>query len=207
MNNESKLILSDEEQLLVNNTQWILTKRIIIEKAMLLFGSMSQHMQAVIEKESWLPEPVVRSSPKITRGENYLQLPYVMLDYPRCFDADNIFAVRTMFWWGNFFSITLHLSGNYKKQFQQNILNNLFSTKQGFFICVHENQWHHHFETGNYIPVDQLSGNELNAIIAAKPFIKLAVRFPLHEWDHVITKLDGSFAEIVKMLKDQLPRR
>ena len=55
---------------------------------------------------------IVQSTPKIAKGENYLQLPYVLLDYPRCFDKENIFAIRTMFWWGNFFSITLHLSGS-----------------------------------------------------------------------------------------------
>ncbi|MGB5007308.1 MAG: hypothetical protein WBO39_10250 [Ferruginibacter sp.] len=202
MNPGSKLMLSDEELQLVNNREWILTKRIIIEKAMVLFGMVSHNMQAVIEKEkNWLPAAVVRSSPKIAKGENYLLLPYLLLDYPRCFEADNIFAVRTMFWWGNFFSITLHISGIYKNRFQQNIMDNLVSVKQDFFICVHESQWHHHFEEDNYKPLDQLKRHEINEIIAAKPFIKLAVHFPLPEWDHVTERMDVTFREIIELLK------
>ena len=59
-----------------------------------------------------LPEAVIQSSPKITRGENYQLLPYVILDYPRCFQKEQVFAIRTMFWWGKGISITLHVSGN-----------------------------------------------------------------------------------------------
>ncbi|MBK7123648.1 MAG: hypothetical protein IPH68_13060 [Chitinophagaceae bacterium] len=202
MNPGSKLMLSDEELQLVNNREWILTKRIIIEKAMALFGMVSHNMQSVIEKEKyWLPATVVRSSPKIAKGENYLLLPYLLLDYPRCFEGENIFAVRTMFWWGNFFSITLHISGIYKNQFQQNIMDNLVSVKQDFFICVHESQWHHHFEEDNYKPLDQLKRHEINEIIAAKPFIKLAVHFPLPEWDHVTERMDVTFRKIIELLK------
>ena len=64
-----------------------------------------------------LPEEVLIQSPKISRGENYNGLPYVMLDYPRCFGKEDVFAMRTMFWWGNFFSITWHLKGKYSKEY------------------------------------------------------------------------------------------
>ena len=64
----------------------------------------------------------------------------------------DIFAIRTMFWWGNFFSITLHLSGIYKTMFAQKIIACYELLKEtDFFICVHEEQWQHHFEKDNYI--------------------------------------------------------
>jgi len=202
MNPGSKLMLSGEELQLVNNREWILTKRIIIEKVMAMFGLVSQHMQAVIEKEKgWLPAAIVQSSPKIAKGENYLLLPYLLMDYPRCFEKENIFAVRTMFWWGNFFSITLHVSGIYKTLFEQQIMDNLAAVKQHFFICVHENQWHHHFEGDNYKPINRLAGPEINRIISAKPFIKLAVHFPLDEWEQVPAGMDVAFREMIELLK------
>ena len=99
MNIDSKIMLSDDELQLVTNTQWILTKRTIMNKVNALLGDVAAHQQQAIENEkAWLPSAVVLSAPKIARGENYLQLPYLLLDYPRCFDAANIFAVRTMFW-------------------------------------------------------------------------------------------------------------
>ncbi len=202
MNPASKLMLSDEEQQLVNNPGWILTKRIIIDKVNNLLGYLAENQKEVIEKEKdWLPATVVRSTPKIAKGENYLGLPYLLLDYPRCFEDDNIFTVRTMFWWGNFFSITLHVSGTYKNMFQQKIIGNLFTAKQDIFICIHENQWHHHFEADNYINAKLLSVNELTAIISTKQFVKLAVKFPLHEWNNITALMDESFKAMIEMLK------
>ncbi len=203
MNKFSKLMLSAEEQQLVNNAGWILTKRVIIDKVNELLGYCSENQKAVIEREKdWLPVAVIQSTPKIAKGENYLQLPYVLLDYPRCFDAENIFAVRTMFWWGNFFSMALHLSGTYKQLFGQKITENLVTAPGDFFICINENQWQHHFEADNYIPVKQLSQKELQAIISKNKFVKLAVKFPLHQWNDVHVLMDESFAAIIKMLKD-----
>lgn len=203
MNTFSKLTLSDDEQQLVTNTAWILTKRKIIDKVDLLLGDVSVRQQAVIENEKdWLPAAVVLSTPKIAKGENYLGLPYLLLDYPRCFNSDDIFAVRTMFWWGNFFSITLHLSGNYKERYQQKIIENISAVKQDVFICVHESQWQHHFEADNYISIKKLQEDALRKMIVEKPFIKLAISFPLHPWNDIPSLLDGSFTELISMLKD-----
>jgi hypothetical protein len=201
MSNISKLMLSDEEQQLVNNSGWILTKRAIIDKVCQLLSHAAESQKEIIEKEkNWLPQNITRSTPKIAKGENYLQLPYVLLDYPRCFDAADIFAVRTMFWWGNFFSMTLHVSGTYKKMFQEKILD-VDNANPGFFICIHESQWHHHFEPHNYIPVKQLSAKERQDIIRDNQFIKLAVQFPLQQWNDMPKLLDGSFKAIIEMLK------
>jgi hypothetical protein len=202
MNDFSKLMLSDEERQLVNNPGWILTKRVIIDKVCRLLGSVSQDQRVMIENEKdWLPLAVVQSTPKISKGENYLRLPYVLLDYPRRFDSENIFAVRTMFWWGNFFSISLHLSGIYKQMFQQKIIENLHSDSPNIFICIHENQWHHHFGADNYINAGQITNNELEEIIGKKNFIKLALKFPLQQWNDIPVLLEGSFKEMIGMLK------
>ena len=196
-------MLSDDELQLVTNTDWILTKRKIIDKVNGLLVLVAANQQRVIENEkAWLPVAVVLSTPKIARGENYLQLPYLLLDYPRCFDAENIFAVRTMFWWGNFFSITLHLSGIYKEKFQQKIIENIGAVEQDVFICIHENQWQHHFEADNYTAIKELSKEALQDMIIEKQFIKLAIKFPLQPWAALPALLNKSFLEIIKLLKD-----
>jgi hypothetical protein len=203
MNLDSKLMLSDDELQLVTNTSWILTKRKIMDTVNLFLGDIAEKQKQVIENEKvWLPEAVVLSTPKIAKGENYLQLPYLLLDYPRCFDADNVFAVRTMFWWGNFFSITLHLSGKYKEKFQQKIIENVDAVTQEVFICVHESEWQHHFEAGNYISVKQFSAAGLMDMVHKKQFIKLAIKFPLQPWAALPDLLNKSFLEIIKILKD-----
>ena len=202
MNSFSKILLSTDELQLVTNTDWILTKRKIMDKVNVLLGDISGHQKLMIENESnWLPCEVVQSTAKIAKGENYLQLPYMLLDYPRCFNDGNIFAVRTMFWWGNFFSITLHLSGSYKTMFQQKIIENLSAVKQQVFVCINESQWQHHFEADNYTDIKKTGKNELQEMILEKQFIKLAIKFPLQSWDTIPSLIDKAFEELIKMLK------
>ena len=203
MNKFSKLMLSDEEQQLVNNSHWILTKRIILDKVHQLFGDVAGKQKIIIQHEKdWLPAAVLLSEAKISKGENYLQLPFLILDYPRCFDGDNIFAVRTMFWWGNFFSITIHLSGSYKLMYQENLIINFDKLKQGvFYLCINESQWHHHFEDDNYISVNNLTQKEIVTIIRQKQFIKLAVKFRLQQLDDIPALLEKTYKEMIEMLK------
>jgi len=203
MNTDPKIMLSDDELQLVTNANWILTKRRVMEKVDQLLGSIAANQKRIIENEKdWLPGEVVRSEPKIAKGENYLQLPYMLLDYPRCFDAQNIFAVRTMFWWGNFFSITLHLSGKYKEAFREKIIANIGSVKQDIFICIHENQWQHHFEADNYTGIKQMTIDGLSGAINKKQFIKLGIKFPLQPWAAIPALLDEAFLEMIRLLKD-----
>lgn len=203
MNNFSKLMLSDEEQQLVNNSGWILTKRVIIDKVHQLLGDVLVTQKATVHNaKNLLPAAVILSEAKISKGENYLQLPFLILDYPRCFDAENIFAVRTMFWWGNFFSITIHLSGIYKLLYQDNLISAYDNLKSGeFYLCINESQWHHHFEEDNYKAVDKLTQQETETIIRQKQFIKLAVKFPLHQWNEIPALLEKKYTEIIDMLK------
>ena len=196
-------MLSDGEMQLVSNTEWILTKRKIIEKINTLFGNLIVKMQdIVLAEEKYLPPAVIISTPKIAKGESYLQLPYVLLDYPRCFDKENIFAIRTMFWWGNFFSCTLHLSGSYKKKFEQALLkNSSIMQKNNFYICSNKDEWEHHFETANYLPADKLTAEEITIIVQQQHFVKVAARFSLHEWNKIDVLLEKSFSDVIHLLK------
>jgi hypothetical protein len=203
MADRSKLILSHGEMELVTNTDWILTKRVIIDKVNVMFGALAESMRLIIfAAQETLPPAVILSAPKIAKGENYEQLPYVLLDYPRFFEKENIFAVRTMFWWGNFFSCTLHLSGQYKQQFEQVLLRNLHALKKNdFYICINENEWEHHFETVNYKATTGLDAQEIKSIMNQQQFIKLAAKFSLHQCNEMDVLLENCFSAIIQLLK------
>jgi len=201
MKHPSKLTLSDEELQLVNNTGWILTKHDIIRRVYEMFGGLSEKYKTAVEKEP-LPLILVQSSPKISKGENYKQLPYVILDHPRSFEAENIFAIRSMFWWGNFFSITLQLSGEYKKMFEKNLVANFELLKQNnFYLCVNEDPWQHHFEEDNYLAAAKFSAEEFERTVSQKQFVKLAVKFPLNYWSEIPELLAEKFFTIMQLLK------
>ena len=201
MTDKSKLMLSAEELQLISNTQWILTKRKIIESINFLFGNLAGAMQGqILAKEKLLPFKVVQSTAKIAKGENYLQLPYLILDYPRCFDKENVFAIRTMFWWGNFFSCTLHLSGSYKKMFEQAVQKNIAAEKNNFYICCNKDEWQHHFKADNYLSVNTLTTTAIQHIIIEQPFIKVAAKFSLQQCNEIEMLLEKVFADLLCLL-------
>jgi len=204
MQANTKITLSSQEQQLVNNSNWILTKRAIIEKAVLLLAGSSERMKTILDGEKeWLPEMVQCSSPKISKGENYLMLPYVILDYPRCFTGGDVFAVRTMFWWGNFFSCTLHLAGIYKKMFEKDLLKNLSRPAQNdYYICVNGDPWQHHFGQDNYTRVDSVTPGRIEDVLQAQNFIKIALKFPLEQWDVMPSLLESKYAELIRLVKN-----
>src|SRR3954451_23837003 len=135
--------LTTYEMQLVTDPQILITKNNIIRKVYELFGQLSEEYREEVYYKIARQNLI---NPKISRGENYLGLPYVILDYPRQFAKDDVFAIRSFFWWGNFFSITLHLSGSYLRQYspaiESAIKNKLVSE---WHISVGDNQWEHHF--------------------------------------------------------------
>ncbi len=203
MPTDTKIALSPDELQLVQNSEWILTKRNIIDKVVELFGALSSNMRDIVEEgKDGLPVQVLTSEPKISKGENYQQLPYVILDYPRCFAGGNIFAIRTMFWWGNFFSTTLQLAGDHKMLFEKNANEKIaLLNKDEYYICINDDQWHHHFETDNYVRVNSKSNEEVYSILQQQPFIKIARRFSLPQWNEMPEILQRSFSDMIQLVK------
>src|SRR5437868_6529086 len=125
--------LSIYEMKLVTDPEVLLTKNRIIQKVYELFGGLAEDYKDVLKAAGLFTSNEVVA--KISRGENYKGLPYVMLDYPRQFAKVEVFAIRSFFWWGNFFSITLQLGGQYQHKYaslvEKAIDKNLF---EGWFI-------------------------------------------------------------------------
>lgn len=202
MKDQTKIQLSSYEMELVNNANVILTKNAIMQKVRLLLENLQRLQQEYIQSHhKKLPAEVLVPSPKISKGENYKGLPYLILDHPRYFDKDNIFAIRTMFWWGNFFSITLHLSGQYKKKMEKKIFSShILLVKNDFYICTQDNEWEHHFETDNYLPVSKVDKFVFKRQIQEKSFIKLAQKISLKHWNDVEEILISNYQLINTML-------
>ena len=182
---DSKIQLSAAEMDLVNNADVILTKNTIIKKATALLISVQKKMQ----DEVFLSSPgnkMFAVPPKISKGENYAGLPYLVLDYPRLVDENGICFIRSMFWWGNFFSSTLHLSGNYQQLHAQKISNAFPSLSVNqYWTGINKNAWQHHFENDNYKKVNSFTQKEFDELLLHHPQIKIAARWPITQWEKV----------------------
>jgi len=201
MESNTKIQLSALEMELVNNTSWIIAKHNIIKKVYELFGELSESMKAELEKLAGaLPAAVINKSAKISRGENYKSLPYVILDYPAFFDKENTVAIRTMFWWGHFFSITLQVKGNFKPSMKDNIAVFLGELKkEQLYVCVNDTEWEHHFEPDNYIESGVISETDFKKIYD-RNFFKTGNKMPLTDWDNAAPFLMKNFRTMIQLL-------
>lgn len=193
MQDQAKISLSAFELELVTNPQWILTKNHIIQKVYALMGEVSEQYQLHMQW-SQLPPAVTSLSPKIARGENYKGLPYVMLDYPRCFDKEDVFAVRSFFWWGHYFSCTLHLKGVYLRQYAP-LIKRAVSADQfnDWYINTSNEEWNHDISMlSQKITTDiQIENNEV---------LKLTAVLHLHQWDQAKLFFEAQFNQLVKII-------
>lgn len=200
--NRTKIHLSADELALIQNGQLLLTKNAIIDKAVEMMGEMIPIIRKEMEVSgSHLPEEFTGSSPKISKGEKYEGLPWVMLDFPKIFRKDHVFAIRTMFWWGHYFSITLHLSGGYKMKLLDVLKRNKRGlSDMGFMVCISEDEWRHELSDSNYAAMEQLDDQLIDRHLSANDFCKLSVRIPLQMWNESAGKAETMYRAIFTAL-------
>jgi len=197
---QTKIQFLPAEMELVSSPDIILTKNAILQKIKSFFEEVQMKQQDILKKySSQLLEEVIKISPKISRGENYKGLPWLVLDNPRHFQHNNIFAIRTMFWWGNFFSITLHVSGNNKNDLLKNLTQNAsLLAKNDFYIYNGTKEWEHDIDPDSYKKLSGINEDELQKIISTNSFLKLAVKFTVESLEAVEDKLLRNYELLIK---------
>ena len=191
MTEETKIDLSANELELVCNTEWILTKHLIIDKVYRLFGNLALNMQEHIRQNAAiLQREASEGNPKISRGENYKGLPYVVLDYPRLFTSEHVFAIRTHFWWGNYFSVTLHLKGQFQQTYYDKLSANFEAlAESGHLICLATDEWEHELREPYFTNLRSMGFEKYQQALVSMPFLKIAKPFPLYEWSSMVDLL------------------
>lgn len=204
---DTKLTLRDEELEAIMNSRFFLVKRDVTEKIFDLFGILEKELKEKSAGYSFIVsgELETMEKGKIFRGENYRFMPYVLLDYPRVFTTENVFAFRSMFLWGNEFSFTLHLQGKALELFRKKMIQHL-SLLQGkfFFFCVNDSPWEYSFEEKNYKKFDDLysqNQDELEEKIRTQSFIKFSRQLKLTEYEQAITYGLETFELLMNVLK------
>ena len=171
--------LTSKELQYVKDQDFLLTKLEINKKVLDLMGEIEHNLHSIIPKYSW-PDGVLLKSGKISRGELYRGLPYYVLDYPRSFKKEGVFAFRTMCWWGNFFSGTWHISGKYLDRVRPQLIENLANIKSSdAFVCVNGHPWDYHYQPDNYVSGRDFTTEKLLTIFENHPFVKLSYRWEL----------------------------
>lgn len=172
--------LTEKEFGLIQDTDFLITKSQILHKVTLLLEATRDQLKTTIaDLEFVFPLDLNIESGKVSRGENYLLLPYQVLDFPSFFSREDVFAFRTMFWWGHFFSCTLHLQGKFLDDFKEGIWKNREQLiGKDIFIGVGDSPWHYHYRSDNYLPYTK----DQEKILRETEFLKLSKEVPLKNW-------------------------
>ncbi|HUM45537.1 MAG TPA: hypothetical protein PLD84_01325 [Chitinophagales bacterium] len=193
----AKIILSADELEALKDRSFFKKKQRITEKIYRQFANVVNEANSLkIFSGIEFPAGTDLTGGKISKGENYLGLPYLLLDFPRNFKGDQLLAIRTMLWWGNFISSTLFVSGKEATAVQKSVVLHLPElSKMKCLVCVHESPWHHHFEKDNYQPLNLFSKKELTQLLKSLNFIKIARKIPVSS----ISKLESFAMESFKL--------
>ena len=121
-----------------------------------------------------------------------------MLDYPRQFSKTDTFAIRSFFWWGHYFSITLHLSGKFKTHFEPKLIAALENgSLPNFEYCITADPWDYDIRPETYQPLQRKED-----VKRCSGFIKVAKKIPLQQWDQVIEFYTKNYALLLEILSN-----
>jgi hypothetical protein len=101
---------------------------------------------------------------KISSGENYKDLPYLVLDFPKISGPQFPVLFRTLFWWGKYvsFQVFVHIPTFVGAKSQ--LINSLENSD---WVLTNENLWSNDIQSGDFkqkqdfieMEIDKLSGD------------------------------------------------
>ncbi len=186
---ETKIIpLTAAELDVLGNAEYYIIKQSVTKKVQQQFHVLKSHLEKEIEGcKDTIPDEADCTTGRIFRGENYKGFPYIVLDYPRLFNKNDVYAFRTMCWFGHHFSHTIHLSGKPLESRREAIQQKIHLLQgKGFYYCVHTSPWEYYYDADNYRSLDDLLNEDPAALrkdILEKDFIKLSRRLEIKDWE------------------------
>ncbi len=202
MQNKS-IKFTPSEQEVIQNGEFLLIKKQAIEKVLTIFSALKEEIESLLEQNQWWDHiPGEIGDVKMAKGESYRDLPYVILDYPRKFSFEDIFAYRCMFWWGHFFSFTLHLQGKSRKKFAPLLKDGIQQADpSGLFLAIGDTPFEYHYGADNYKPLADFTTTEVDTLFEDKEFIKLSSKIPVEsDGDQVVDAGKHFFQSYMKLM-------
>lgn len=199
---DTKLSLNDDDLALLNNRTLIDSKRSALSHIVDLLGDAESRFHELITLYGHLlPPEMVNRHGKISRGENYRGYPWVVLDHPAIFGKSDFMAFRTLFWWGDSFSLIFQAGGQYFADYgSMAFISSLIQKYPEVLVCIGDSPWEHHYEKDNYTTISSdFNLSAFHSHCEQKNFIKIAFRFPLNQLNDLNALLAERMEEILKL--------
>ena len=179
----TKVALSPFELELVSNVDWIHAKNSILLKTAEIMGDVANHLQSAYRQPNQCMPAWLKQSPKISRGEVYEELPWLMLDYPREFQREDWLAIRHFFSWGRGFTVSLLLRGKYVDRALDCWKSHWMLWRElGFTQVVIDDPWKHRADPAYETSLAALSFEKAEEIVRQHGFIQIRKHLPVQNW-------------------------
>ncbi len=116
---------------------------------------------------------------KVSVGEKYRDLPYLVMDFPRHFDDQKTFSFRVLFLWGHYFNFSLHLGSDLIDK--DSLFQFLSSVDKEIYFCIHQTPWEHYFTEDNFKLGSEVTSNDISNQLIKNKFIKISERFEFQD--------------------------
>jgi hypothetical protein len=185
--------LTKHELNFAKSTLYPLTKQQIVHKTNLLFNDLGKKLVQNLGEHQLINS----TEYKITRGENYNAMPYVVLDFPRLLGKDFEVVCRTMFWWGHYFSCNLIIKTELidVEQTAKNIAG-----KSKIKLWTGNNLWEQNLQTDEYAKLKKLTEAEIIEVLKRQPYLKMATRINLDDFETLPQKAQSVFEQWLSLV-------
>ena len=181
--------LTEKELAIFQDQEFMPLKAIVWQKLeSILYETMKQLQLIIPEYAEVLHDSLLKSTGKISRGENYKTYAYRVLDYPRVFEGNDFFTFRCVVLWGHPIGFHFILKGKYKKHYQELLLENALKSNDEIWLSDQEDPWVWEFKEEQQILVNSANLLVAQKMLEKKDFLKLTTYLPLKDYHQIMEK-------------------
>ncbi|MDA0739965.1 MAG: hypothetical protein O2999_14005 [Nitrospirae bacterium] len=171
----------------LTDTSFFLNKATITTKIRQQLEQLHEvYQQELCQHSLLVPDQFSSEAFQFVKGEQLEHFPYQYLDYPRFYTRETKFAFRTLFWWGHHLIFSLILEGVHIRRYKENLFNRFSEiADRHVCLCLDNSLWEWKQGPGYTFEITRERKPEVAAVLANRPFFKLAMFIPFD--DSVIT--------------------
>ena len=170
------IIFTPQEIERITNRDFFLDKAMISKKIRQNLERLYESYQQEIRQHQLItPDDFRPHAFQFVKGEHLENFPYQYLDYPRFYNREIKFAFRTLFWWGHYIIFALILEGGAIRRYKENLINRFSAiADREICLCLDNSLWEWKYGPGYTLELTQDRKPEVAAVLANRPFLKLA---------------------------------
>ncbi|MFK7924247.1 MAG: hypothetical protein AB8H47_19985 [Bacteroidia bacterium] len=146
--------------------------------------------------EMAFPLPWSSKSPKLSRGENYEQQAYRVMDFPRIQAEGGFLFYRTLILWGHPIGMHLIASGHFMERLCPSLLAHYPSLAPHWYYAAQDTPWIWQANAQGLIPCHSMEEDQLKIEIAKRKFLKLSSFVDLDQYADLQRLSQDRFAEL-----------